>query len=70
MTERFGQLERELRDDHDSHLLQEVFPEVAYLRGDDTTAPAAPKAMLNAGDLAFMLRITQAMEDVWTACDL
>jgi hypothetical protein len=70
MTERFGQLERELRDDHDSRLLQEVFPEVAYLRGDDTTAPAAPKASLTGGDLAFMLRITQAMEDVWTACDL
>lgn len=77
MTERFGQLENELRLERDSALLREVFPELEGLGGAANwrrplppLAPSLPPSAISSTDLAFMLRATQLLEDVWMACRL
>lgn len=77
MTERFGQLENELRHEKECSLLREVFPELDgsggaanWRRPLPTLSPALPPSQVSATDLAFMLRATQLLEDVWMACRL
>ena len=77
MTERFGQLENELRHEKECSLLREVFPELDgsggaanWRRPLPTLTPALPPSQVSATDLAFMLRATQLLEDVWMACRL
>jgi hypothetical protein len=74
MTARFGELENELRRERDSALLREVFPELGAARArlrptEPRQVPPAPSDV-SATDLAFMLRATQLLEDVWMACQL
>lgn len=77
MTERFGQLENELRHEKECSLLREVFPELDgsggaanWRRPLPKLSPALPPSQVSATDLAFMLRATQLLEDVWMACRL
>jgi hypothetical protein len=75
MTARFGELENELRRERDSALLREVFPELGPARArlrqtDGPRVPTPSAADVTATDLAFMLRATQLLEDVWMACQL
>ncbi len=77
MTDRFGQLENELGHEKECSLLREVFPELDgsggaanWRRPLPTLSPALPPSQVSATDLAFMLRATQLLEDVWMACRL
>lgn len=79
MTARFAQVEHELRASGTGRLVREAFPELEWARPStgaaaprpDTPAEHGPELVDMAGqDLAFMLRLTQAMEDAWNACRL
>jgi hypothetical protein len=77
MTGRFGELEQELQQRVARGVLREVFPEMLFLpsgegtlsRRDPREDDDDPEATI-ASDLSCLLRVVQAMEDVWMACDL
>ncbi len=82
MTASIGKLEAELLRDGREELIREIFPELRDLGSvaaaevgepaKDATAPASASASgrVPLHDLIAILRVTQTMEDVFTACQL
>ena len=80
MTKRFAEAESRLIKEASRGLVTEVFPEL--VAGTHAHAPAQAQAPANMGDqppssppsvaadLMLLVRVTQLMEDAWTACDL
>ncbi len=67
MTRRVVDFEAELKTGDATALVLEVFPELHAITGVDATRADSRHAGL---ELVTILRITQLMEDVWTACAL
>jgi len=68
MSTSISELEAEMVRDHRGRLLREIFPELADV---GTVAPITVRgADPDLQDLVWILRITQALEDVFTACRL
>ncbi len=77
MTARFGQLEGEVQKLRAGKLFADVFPELqlravaAVYPAPPGPAPPGPEPPVDvAANLAFLLRVTQLMEEAWLTCRL
>jgi GNAT superfamily N-acetyltransferase len=67
MTQRFVSLQIDLLANGPPHLRAEIFSEITELSGKPSKLPDADEEM---AIFAFLLRVTQLMEDVWVSHDL
>ncbi len=67
MTRRVAEFETELKATGGPALVAEVFPELRFVPG---VAEPTPDPSLAGAELVTLLRVTQLLEDVWSACEL